>query len=121
MVTRVTTIRPDLAALPAYVPGRVVPGAIKLASNEVPLPPTPPVLAAIAEAAAAGNRYPDLAVVGLTARLAQSLGVDADRITELADNPTLEADGERGSAFDLTEGLDAEPAATLLAGAKPAA
>lgn len=80
MVTRVTTIRPDLAALPAYVPGRVVPGAIKLASNEVPLPPTPPVLAAIAEAAAAGNRYPDLAVVGLTARLAQSLGVDADRI-----------------------------------------
>ncbi|QJY45554.1 histidinol-phosphate transaminase [Pseudonocardia broussonetiae] len=80
MVTRVTTIRADLAALPAYVPGRVVPGAIKLASNEVPLPPTPPVLAAIAEAAAAGNRYPDLAVVGLTARLAQSLGVDADRI-----------------------------------------
>lgn len=50
-----------------------------------------------------------------------SAGVDADRITELADNPTLEADGERGSAFDLTEGLDAEPAATLLAGAKPAA
>lgn len=80
MVTLVTTIRADLAALPAYVPGRVVPGAIKLASNEVPLPPTPPVLAAIADAAAAGNRYPDLAVVGLTARLAQSLGVDADRI-----------------------------------------
>ena len=44
-------------------------------------------------------------------------GVSAARITTLTDNPTLEADGERGSAFDLTEGVDAEPAATLLAGA----
>jgi histidinol-phosphate aminotransferase len=75
-----TLIRADLDSLPAYVPGRAVPGAIKLASNEVPLPPTPPVLAAIAEAAAAGNRYPDLAVSGLTARLADALGVDAGRI-----------------------------------------
>ena len=76
----VTTIRADLASLPAYVPGRTVPGAVKLASNEVPLPPHPAVLAAVAEAAAAGNRYPDLAVAGLTARLAQELGVDAERI-----------------------------------------
>ncbi len=80
MVTGVTTIRADLDGLPAYVPGRAVPGAIKLASNEVPLPPTAPVLAAIAEAAALGNRYPDFASTGLTSRLAQSLGVDADRI-----------------------------------------
>ena len=80
MVTLVTTIRADLAGLPAYVPGRVVPGAIKLASNEVPLPPPAPVLAAIAEAAAAGDLDPDLAVVGLTARIARSLGVPPDRI-----------------------------------------
>ena len=80
MVTGVTTIRADLAGLPAYVPGRVVPGAIKLASNEVALPPPAAVLAAVAEAAAGGNRYPDLAVAGLTARLAQTLGVDAARI-----------------------------------------
>lgn len=75
-----TLIRPDLATLPAYVPGKAIPGLIKLASNEVPLPPTPRVLAAIAEAAAAGNRYPDLAVVGLTARLSATLGVATDRI-----------------------------------------
>ncbi|WP_433277462.1 histidinol-phosphate transaminase [Pseudonocardia xinjiangensis] len=75
-----TLIRPDLDTLPAYVPGRAIPGAIKLASNEVSLPPTPRVLAAIAEAAAGGNRYPDLAVTGLTARLAQYLDVDAERI-----------------------------------------
>ncbi len=75
-----TTIRADLSRLPAYVPGRAVPGAIKLASNEVPLPPPAPVLAAIAAAAAGGNRYPDLAVAGLTERIARSLGVDPDRI-----------------------------------------
>src|SRR5215218_6044724 len=79
-VTPMTLIRPDLDSLPAYVPGKTIPGAIKLASNEVALPPTPPVLAAIAEAAAIGNRYPDLAVTGLTARLAEARGVAAERI-----------------------------------------
>ncbi|MFC5947224.1 histidinol-phosphate transaminase [Pseudonocardia lutea] len=75
-----TPIRPDLDTLPAYVPGRAIPGAIKLASNEVALAPTAPVLAAIAEAAAAGNRYPDLAVVSLSERLASELDVTPDRI-----------------------------------------
>ena len=37
-------IRPDLDALPSYVPGRSVPGAIKLASNEVPFGPLPGVV-----------------------------------------------------------------------------
>jgi histidinol-phosphate aminotransferase len=73
-------IRADLVSLPAYVPGRSIPGAIKLASNEVALPPPPGVLAAIAEAAAAGNRYPDLAVTGLTTRLADDFGLDQTRI-----------------------------------------
>ncbi|MEJ3652055.1 histidinol-phosphate transaminase [Actinomycetes bacterium KLBMP 9759] len=75
-----TLIRPDLDAIPAYVPGRTIPGAIKLASNEVPLPPTAPVLAAIAEAAAGGNRYPDAGVGALSARIATSLGVEPSRV-----------------------------------------
>ncbi|MGE0297029.1 histidinol-phosphate transaminase [Pseudonocardia sp.] len=75
-----TPIRPDLDALPAYVPGRAIPGAIKLASNEVALPPLPSVLAAIAEAATVSNRYPDLAVTSLTQRLATARGVAAERI-----------------------------------------
>lgn len=75
-----TLIRPDLDRLPAYVPGRAIPGAIKLASNEVPLPPTPAVLLAIADAAAAGNRYPDLAATTLTRRLARALDVAPERI-----------------------------------------
>ena len=73
-------LRPDLAALPAYVAGRTVPGAIKLASNEMSLPPLPSVLDAVARTAAAGNRYPDIGVAALTSRLAEHHGVGGDRI-----------------------------------------
>jgi histidinol-phosphate aminotransferase len=73
-------IRPDLDTLPAYVPGKTVPGAIKLASNEVALPPSPAVLDAITAAAAGGNRYPDLAAVNLTERLAAFCGIAPERI-----------------------------------------
>lgn len=73
-------IRADLDTLPAYVPGRTIPGAIKLASNEVTLPLPAAVLAAIAEAAAGVNRYPDLAVTGLTTRLADEFGLDPARV-----------------------------------------
>ena len=74
------TLRPMLATLPAYVPGRTVPGAIKLASNETPYPPLPSVLARIAEAAADANRYPDNASVELTEALAAKYGVDVDQV-----------------------------------------
>lgn len=72
--------RADLQALPAYVPGRSVAGAIKLASNEVPYGPLPGVVEAITQAASGVNRYPDMGVVALRERLAQRLGVSADRI-----------------------------------------
>jgi histidinol-phosphate aminotransferase len=75
-----TSIRADLDTLPAYVPGRTVPGAIKLASNEVALPPPRPVLDAIIEAASAGNRYPDMAVTKLIDRLAERHGVSTDQV-----------------------------------------
>ena len=73
-------IRADLDSLPNYVPGRNIPGAIKLASNEVSLPPLPAVLSAIAEAATAANRYPDLLVTGLTNRLADDFGLAPSRV-----------------------------------------
>src|SRR5438477_11506598 len=72
--------RPDLAALPSYVPGRTVPGAIKLASNEVPYGPLPGVVAAIAEAATNSHRYPDMGVLALRERLAARCGVEPERI-----------------------------------------
>jgi histidinol-phosphate aminotransferase len=72
--------RPDLDALPAYVPGRNVPGAIKLASNEVPYGPLPGVVEAVTAAVAGVHRYPDMGVAELRARIADRLGVDPERI-----------------------------------------
>jgi len=72
--------RPDLDALPAYVPGRTVPGAIKLASNEVPYGPLPGVVEAVTEAVSGVHRYPDMGVTELRGRIAERLGVEAERI-----------------------------------------
>jgi len=75
-----STIRADLDALPAYVAGQNVPGSIKLASNEVSLPPPAPILAAIADAALNGNRYPDITVTALTERIAARHGVPTTQV-----------------------------------------
>ncbi|UYP19218.1 histidinol-phosphate transaminase [Rhodococcus sp. Z13] len=72
--------RPDLESVPAYVPGRSFPGAVKLASNETTLGPLPSVREAIAEAAAGLNRYPDNGATELLAALSARLGVPTDRI-----------------------------------------
>jgi histidinol-phosphate aminotransferase len=86
-MTRLT--RPDLDALPSYVPGRSpadlarelgLPEAIKLASNEVPYGPLPGVPEAIAQAAAGVHRYPDMGVVALREALAERYGVTPDRV-----------------------------------------
>jgi histidinol-phosphate aminotransferase len=79
MTTRSLT-RADLTALPNYVPGRSVPGAIKLASNEVPFGPLPGVVEAITDAANGVHRYPDMGVIALRDKIADRLGVTADRV-----------------------------------------
>lgn len=66
-------LRPELAALPAYTPGRTVPGAIKLASNETVQGPLPSVRAAIEAATATINRYPDNGHAELKEHLARFL------------------------------------------------
>jgi len=73
-------LRPVLASLPAYVPGRTVPGAVKLASNESPYPALPHVVSRIAEAANGINRYPDNGAVALTEALAAKYGVSPERV-----------------------------------------
>jgi histidinol-phosphate aminotransferase len=72
--------RSDLDALPSYVPGRTVPGAVKLASNEVPYGPLPGVVEALTAAAGEVHRYPDMGVVALRHALAQRYGVDPERV-----------------------------------------
>ncbi|MBI3455119.1 MAG: histidinol-phosphate transaminase [Candidatus Rokubacteria bacterium] len=55
-------------------------GAIKLASNENPLPPSPAVLAAIRQALGSLNRYPDGSGYYLRQALAKRHGVSPDAI-----------------------------------------
>lgn len=66
-------LRPELADLPAYTPGKTVPGAIKIASNETVHGPLPSVRAAIAKATDNINRYPDNGYVELKERLAKTI------------------------------------------------
>lgn len=71
--------RPQIAAIPAYVPGargtadRQPP--IKLSSNESPYPPLPSVSEAIAQAGHAAHRYPDMFAVELHERIGEGLGL----------------------------------------------
>lgn len=65
-----------MAGLPVYVPGKTVPGAIKLASNETVFGPLPSVRAAIERATDIVNRYPDNGCVQLKAALAAHLDSD---------------------------------------------
>ena len=78
--------RPNVLAIPAYVPGRPPTPregltTYKLSSNENPYPPLPGVLAAAEQAAAAMNRYPDMAGVDLYAALSARLGVPASDLS----------------------------------------
>jgi histidinol-phosphate aminotransferase len=82
-MTAKVPIRPALAAVPDYVPGARPPvgrRAYKLSSNENPFPPLPGVLAAVADAAADINRYPDMIAAGLIEALADHHGVEADQV-----------------------------------------
>jgi len=62
-----------MAELPAYVPGKTVPGAIKLASNETVHGPLAGVRVAIERATDTINRYPDNGCVELKSALAKHL------------------------------------------------
>ncbi|WP_142057775.1 histidinol-phosphate transaminase [Pseudarthrobacter sp. B4EP4b] len=76
------TLRVAVTGLPSYVPGRRSAGMdiAALASNESHYEPLPAAIAAVAGAAGAMNRYPDMAAVELRERLAWHLGVTAGEI-----------------------------------------
>lgn len=86
-------IRPDLSSLPSYIPGKVTPGALRLASNESNLAPLPSVTAAVAEAASDLNRYPDMGAVALRERIASWFATQvfpAPRINDASPSATAE-------------------------------
>ncbi len=81
---------PSVQGLSPYVPGKPIEelerelgiqGAIKLASNENPLGPSPQVLEAIRTHAAKGHLYPDGGGFALKRELASQLGVRPETIT----------------------------------------
>ncbi|HEY5844697.1 MAG TPA: histidinol-phosphate transaminase [Mycobacterium sp.] len=73
-------LRPLMADLPAYTPGKTVPGAIKLASNETVFGPLPSVRLAIEQATDTLNRYPDNGYVELREHLAKHVNFAPEHI-----------------------------------------
>lgn len=74
------TVREDLAGIPDYVPGRKIPGAVVLSSNEVAGAPPEAIVKAIAEAAGEINRYPAWSSDDLVDKLSERLGVEPGRL-----------------------------------------
>lgn len=82
-------LRPELADLPAYTPGRTVPGAIKIASNETVHGPLPGVMEAITASAQTINRYPDNGYQDLRERLAKHVNFAPENISVGAGSVSL--------------------------------
>ena len=73
--------RPAVLSLPRYKPSKSAPDAVKISSNEMPTPPSPAVLEAIARELQTINRYPDLtAAPPARSPRGQILGVVATRV-----------------------------------------
>ena len=72
--------RPAVLSLPRYKPSKSAPDAVKISSNEMPTPPSPAVLEAIARELDTINRYPDLTAAPLREALGQRFGVGADQV-----------------------------------------
>jgi len=82
-------VKAHIRSLEPYKPGKPIEelerelgieGAIKLASNESPLGPSPRAVAAVREAVAGIHRYPDGASFALRRKLAAKLGVEAGQL-----------------------------------------
>ena len=82
-------VKPWIAALEPYKPGKPIEelerefgisGAIKLASNENPLGPSPRAIEAVRRALDDVHRYPDGASFALRSKLAEKLGVATDQL-----------------------------------------
>lgn len=118
-------IRPDLADIPAYTPGRSAPGAIKLASNEVVEGPLPSVVDAITGAAAGGNRYPDNGAVALRSALARRFDTDVAHVAVGAGSVSLCQQLVQATCADGDEvvfawrSFEAYPIIARVAGATP--
>lgn len=117
-------MRPVLAALPAYVPGRNVPGSIKLASNETAYGPLPHVVDRITAAAADANRYPDTNSSELLQALSQRFGIGVEHLVvgcgsvSLCQQLVQATAGQGDEVIFGWRSFEAYPIITAVAGAK---
>ena len=95
-------LRAAMTSLPAYVPGRKIPGSIVLASNESPYGLLPSVAGVLAEHAAGVSRYPDMGATRLIETIADHHGVPPERVAVGAGS--VEVCGQLASA--VVEGGD---------------
>jgi histidinol-phosphate aminotransferase len=121
------SLSPALAAIPDPQTTAAHPGVLNLASNELPTAPIARVVAAIVEAAAAANRYPQNGSTDLTTRLCDHHQIAP---TQLAlDNGSanvllqlLRATCQRnGEVLFTTPSFEAYPTLVRLAGGEPVA
>ena len=73
-------LRDAMTSLPAYVPGKKIPGAVVLASNESPYGLLPSVAGVLAQHAAGVSRYPDMGATRLIEAIAAHHGVTPERV-----------------------------------------
>jgi histidinol-phosphate aminotransferase len=72
--------RATIAAMKAYVPGILVPGKIKLASNENPLGPSPLAIEAVREYIGSSQLYPDGSATKVREALAEHYNIPVVRL-----------------------------------------
>jgi histidinol-phosphate aminotransferase len=73
-------LRAAIGTLPAYVPGRKVPGAAILASNESPYSVLPSVASVLADHLTGVSRYPDMSSTALIEAIAAHHDVEPARV-----------------------------------------
>ena len=119
-------LRGALDQIADYRAGRAAgAGAFKLSSNENPFPPLPSVVAAITDAAADVNRYPDFAAGRLVEALAARHGVEPERIalgtgSVAVLGQAINVCSEPGAEVVFAwRSFEAYPIVTRLAGATP--
>ncbi|MDH3498690.1 MAG: histidinol-phosphate transaminase [Acidimicrobiia bacterium] len=126
--------RDDLTGLRPYIPGRGereilaayrLEAVVKLASNECPTAPFPEVVAAISEAAASVNRYPETVYTELGSAVGELVGVSAAHLwfggggAELLREMTLAVAGPGTSVVYPNPSFVVYELATVISGATP--
>lgn len=126
--------RSDLNAIPIYHPGKPIDelsrelgisDVVKLASNEYPDGPFPEVIAAMTDAAAGVNRYPENSGYHVVNALGRLFGVSSDHVwlgagsTELLTCMALAVGGPGTSAVFANPSFVMYPIATAISGAVP--